>query len=84
MYANIVRSFMSDEVAQLLAVNCYCETAADVYWRYRLLIERYEFLEHMPFYNGGDLSSVLVEATVHFNAKVFGNSIFRKELENNN
>lgn len=45
MYSNIIRSFLNHQVTQVLAVNCHDKS----YIRYKLLLERYAFLEHMPF-----------------------------------
>lgn len=47
-YSNLVRSFVPENVYYLLAVNCYATGEADPYYSYKLLIERYAFLEHMP------------------------------------
>ncbi len=49
MYTNIVRSFLGYEITQLLSINCFCKNSDDTYWLYKRLIERYSFLEHMPF-----------------------------------
>ena len=52
MYSNMVRAVLPDEVLQLLAINCACSDDIgdeSLFWKFRLLVERYEFLEHMPF-----------------------------------
>ena len=48
LYSNIVRALMSDDVYYLLAINCWCADSADSFYKYKLLVERYSFLEHMP------------------------------------
>lgn len=50
MYSNIVRALLPDKIMQLLAVNCYSkENDSDNYWKYKLLIERYDLFEHTSF-----------------------------------
>lgn len=46
-YANIVRSFVNMDATRLLAINCAVNNEMDSYYKYRQLIERYEFLEHI-------------------------------------
>jgi uncharacterized membrane protein len=48
LYSNITRSLLSEDVYLLLAINCACEDNEDTFYKYRELIERYSFLEHMP------------------------------------
>lgn len=80
MYSNIVRSFINYDVSQILAVNCYCESEDDTYWRYKLLLDRYEFLEHMPFKVGSENSEILLEAKSYY-THAFGDSGFKKALD---
>jgi hypothetical protein len=47
-YSNIIRSFIPQDVYYLLAVNCYATDTSDAFYPYKLLIERYSLLEHMP------------------------------------
>ncbi|MDB0034771.1 putative phage abortive infection protein [bacterium] len=75
-YSNIVRSFISFDMAKLLAVNCVCESQDDTYYRYRLLIERYNFLEHMPIDN-----QIMEGATENYDESVFGESEFFAEYK---
>jgi hypothetical protein len=76
MYSNIVRSFIGSEIVQLLAVNCVCDEASS-YWPYMRLIERYSFLEHMPFTaSGGDPIQALLETTSRYRPEAFGKSDF--------
>lgn len=50
MYSNIIRTLLPNDVMQLLAINCYSqESDADNYWKFKLLIERYDFFEHVSF-----------------------------------
>ncbi|HCH1528234.1 TPA: hypothetical protein NKQ35_000625 [Vibrio parahaemolyticus] len=46
-YSNIVRSFVDMEATRLLAINCAVTDETDSYYKYRQLVERYEFLEHI-------------------------------------
>lgn len=79
MYSNIVRSFISYDLTQLLAVNCYCDDSKSTYWKFKNLLERYEFLEHMPFEVDGKRNCML-ETSVHYYQKAFGDSGFVKSL----
>ena len=81
-YSNIVRALMTDATLQLLAVNCYCDSDKDSYWSYKLLIERYEFLEHMPFKYGGsgDYYSLFQLKNEYFELKAFGKSVHVSRL----
>lgn len=49
-YANIVRSFVYDELGKLILLNSLCFDEGG-YGEFRRLIERYEFLEHVPISN---------------------------------
>lgn len=80
LYSNIVRSFLSEKVAQLLAVNCYCNNPQSTYWAYKCLVERYAILEHMPFDVDGQLNSALDETRKHFDVRAFGGSEFVASL----
>lgn len=80
IYSNIVRSFLGYEITQLLAINCYCSGPDDINWRYKLLIERYAFLEHMPFsLNNTDRSSILEKTIDFYDPSAFGDSRFLKK-----
>ena len=72
-YSNIVRSFLSYSLTQLLAVNCYCESEEDTYYKYKLLVERYSLLEHMPI---NDKNEMLHETLDFYSERAFGNSQF--------
>lgn len=86
-YSNIVRAFLNYDVTQILAVNCYAESSEDTYWDFKKLIERYAFLEHMPFkivteqktLDEEDLNEILLLTLEHYDAAAFGNSNFVKE-----
>lgn len=47
LYSNIVRSFLTDNICTLLAINCYCEDENSIFYKYKLLVERYSIFEHM-------------------------------------
>lgn len=80
MYSNIIRSFLRVDVAQLLAVNCYCDDEANQYYKFKLLVERYSLLEHMPFDVQGKLDEVLVEAIDYYDRAAFGDSDYLKAI----
>lgn len=71
IYSNILRSFLSYDMTKVLAINCICDSSTDTYYKYKLLIERYNFLEHMPL--DDELS---IEAIKYYDKKAFGNSGF--------
>lgn len=50
-YTNLIRSYLSVELTQLLAINCYIvdDEKDSNYENYRKFIEEYNFLEHMSF-----------------------------------
>lgn len=82
MYSNIVRSFLGYEITQLLSINCFCTDPDDTYWRYRLLIERYSFLEHM-FFRGIDNRNIkfmliLEETITSYDIRAFGDNSYVK------
>lgn len=79
-YSNIVRSILNQEVLQLLVVNCYSDNQNDQFKKYRLLIERYQFFEHMTFYVGTNLHPVLLEAIDYYGKHSFGDNSYVKEI----
>ncbi|MBK8814939.1 MAG: hypothetical protein IPN42_05260 [Methylococcaceae bacterium] len=76
MYSNIVRSFLGYEVTQLLAINCFCQTPEDTHWKFKLLIERYSFLEHMPFTVYNKTNNLLDKTKTYYKPATFDNSNF--------
>ncbi|MGY9355586.1 putative phage abortive infection protein [Citrobacter braakii] len=81
MYANMVRAFIPDKVLQLLAINCACDSPVDAFWKFKLLLERYEFLEHMPFDIEEHEGSKLEGLTDIYDPSVFGSSIYLTDDE---
>lgn len=86
MYSNIVRSFLNTQFTQILAINCFCENKEDdIYWKFKLLIERFEFLEHMPFVTHiGDRiikPAALKESFTYYNKKAFGKNNFLNQID---
>lgn len=74
-YSNIVRSFVPENVYYLLAINCYAVEESDTYYLYRLLIERYSFLEHMPLRLPNHQNQALLNAIVaSYALQVFGSN----------
>lgn len=77
MYSNIVRGFLDYDTVQILAINCACEDIKDSYYKYRLLLERYAFLEHMPFKTSAGTENILLMKTKDiYDKKAFGDSDF--------
>ena len=74
-YANLARSFVPENVYYLLAVNCFAQADSDPYYPYKLLVERYEFLEHMPLVIPENQNRSLIEQMIaHYKAAAFGSN----------
>lgn len=82
MYSNIVRSFLSYDATQLLAINCYCANNSDTYWNFKLLIERYSFLEHMPFKIEDNDHLLLISTREFYEKNAFGRTQFKPVIKN--
>ncbi|WP_281830278.1 putative phage abortive infection protein [Vibrio nigripulchritudo] len=70
LYTNIIRSFLNYELTQLLAIN-YLADESHSYYSYRLLIERYAMLEHMPIEN-----NLMKRLVPQYDRKAFGSNDF--------
>lgn len=46
-YSSLVRSFLDNETTLLLAINCAHAKTENQYYKYKCLIERYAFFEHI-------------------------------------
>lgn len=77
MYSNILRSFLGYDVTQLLAIYCYCSGPQDTYWNFKLLVERYAFLEHMPFSIDNENNKLLLSTEQFYEQSAFGKSQFK-------
>lgn len=75
MYSNILRSFLNSKTTLLLAINCLAADKDDIYYNYRLLLERYEMLEHIDFQS--QTAKKLLE---QYNIKAFGSNPYLKTL----
>jgi hypothetical protein len=83
-YSNIVRASLDNRTAQLLAVNCFSLSKQNSFWLFKVLVERYSMLEHMPFsikssrtYHQG-----LVQCwTDFYQARAFGKSDYVSKLK---
>lgn len=73
-YSNLVRSVLSYEVTQVLAINCYSED--DSFSKFKQLVIRYQFFEHMPLEIKNNKCAVLQSAYEHFGPEAFGKSQF--------
>lgn len=83
-YSNITRAFLNEDISQILAINCYCESSEDSFYKYKLLIERYSFLEHMPFDLEGKKCLLLDATATAYTASAFGdNSFYAHNLNKN-
>lgn len=74
-YSNIVRSFVPENAYYLLAVNCSVHGPTDSFYPYKLLIERYAFLEHMPLKLPDQYNLTLIQEIIsHYDARAFGSN----------
>lgn len=75
-YSNIVRAFLTAEIYYLLAINCYCKSNTDSFIKYKLLIERYAFLEHMPKFNNDSSfrSELVTEIIASYDKNALGDN----------
>lgn len=78
-YSNLVRATLGYQITQLLAINCYSRD--NKYLKFRKLISRYEFLEHMPFEDNQIPKELLFETIDFYGEKTFGSSEFLAELK---
>jgi len=76
MYSNVVRALFTNDIVQLLAVNCYCKNGEnDSYWKYKLLVERYALFEHAPFRDCSrryDDDTIFAKIRNFYDKKAFG------------
>lgn len=75
-YTNIIRSYLDTNILYCLAINCHCLSEENgEYNRYKELIERYAFLEHLPTY---DVNSNFIDMSfpiwLTYDQKAFGKS----------
>lgn len=67
-YTNIIRSYLDTDLLTCLAINCYClDSENGEYDKYKKLLERYEFFEHLPNYLPIQFSSY-----IYYDIKAFG------------
>jgi uncharacterized membrane protein len=75
LYSNIVRSLLSDDVYYLLAINCSCDDKDYSFYKYKLLIERYSLLEHMPLIIKDTMNkTLLAEIMDNYERRAFGDN----------
>jgi hypothetical protein len=73
IYSNIVRAFITDDIYFLLAVNCFCANDEDLFFSYRLLVERYAMLEHIHLLPM-DQYAIKKQIVSHYSRNAFGNN----------
>lgn len=87
MYSNIVRALLTDDLMKVLSMNCYCEHGKDdIFWKYKLLIERYAFFEHASFAFEQESDYRFLENGLrprwYYDEKAFGNQKSSQNQEN--
>lgn len=84
-YSNILRAYLNSNWLFILAINC-CRTDLESMGKYKLLIEKYAMLEHMPFkfYNSEHESQLLIFIYSKYNPIAFGESDYVKVLKSKN
>ncbi|MDC7692411.1 putative phage abortive infection protein [Vogesella indigofera] len=74
-YSSIIRSMLSGEVMQLVAINC--ATRDSSYLGYKRLIEFYQQFEHFSFmYDGKEENFTLIESALFFKIDAYGKNNF--------
>lgn len=73
-YSAIVRSSIGDFEARLLMLNCLQEDGKANFDKFKKLVERYAFLEHMTLFDGTTELSILTQAAKHYENNAFGNN----------
>ncbi|MDO5357443.1 MAG: putative phage abortive infection protein [Conchiformibius sp.] len=79
-YSNIVRASTHPNMLQILAITTH-RTDKESYMEYTELLERYAFLETMPFKIHDYFRPPLLACIFLYQAKAFGNSEYLKELD---
>ncbi|CEI52040.1 putative phage abortive infection protein [Acinetobacter bereziniae] len=79
-YTNIIRSYLDTNTLFCLAINCFClDEENGEYERYKKLLERYEFLEHLPTYDAINKFIVIsFPIWLSYDQKAFGKSSWFK------
>ena len=83
-YSNIVRASLDSRTTQLLAINCFSSASQNSFWLFKVLVERYSMLEHMPFSvrTPTNYHSGLVSCWTNFyQARAFGKSDYVAKLK---
>jgi len=76
-YTNIIRSYLDTNLLTCLAINCYClENEHGEYNKYKELLERYEFLEHLP-----NVLPIQFSSYIYYDMKAFGNTTWFNSLK---
>lgn len=83
-YSNIIRAGLSNEILQLIYLNCvdFGKPKIDDFQEYKKLITEFSFLEHMTFKvgNNQNYDYSLVYYSQFFNDKIFGDSYYFNEI----
>lgn len=73
-YSNILRSIIDQKTLFLIAINAASNDSSPTYKRYKQLIERSNFLEHLKY--DINFHSLIQEAHKIYDIRAFGESIF--------
>jgi len=82
MYSNIVRSILSSDALKLLAINCASPNFEDQYKKYRFLLDRYQFFEHVSYDEGDEVQMMFLEdCRKLYGDNCFGDNYFLKRCK---
>lgn len=86
-YSNIVRAFINDRLGCLLVVNCLPSSNEEYpsYQKFKWLLERYSFFEHIPVNYSDDGRKEFFEYIVDqgcFHECAFGDGYYYKKVKN--
>ncbi len=81
-YSNILRSSLHQDILFTLAINC-CRKDISEMEKYKNLLEKYAFFEHMPFKLLPDknYSMILALLPFHYQNEAFGKSDYKENLD---
>lgn len=85
-YSNIIRSSMDNETLQLIFLNCLIfDKLDDDFIKYQILLEKYNFFEHMTFYDKQDkeYNYYFLCLIDNYNISAYGKNYYLRNIPKN-
>lgn len=85
-YSNIIRSSMDNETLQLIFLNCLMfDKLDDDFIKYQILLEKYNFFEHMTFYDKQDkeYNYYFLCLIDNYNISAYGKNYYLRNIPKN-